>query len=519
MSDGRSFGELFANPLVRHSVELAGTLWGVTPCVVDTQLRAHFPVVAPEPLSLLYKGLLNHKAHRPEFELHFSPLLVASADWSGPRWSTPIEGIRSLATPVGSTSGIPFLLCVPFVLNAEDEDAERKALEKIVKDLKVPQLRTALEFVPVLNSEQRRKVQTHMSTLGREMDLALTRRTRRTEDLPAAFQHQGGQSGLLGISNVANSLRHTAKRLATESVPILIQGPLGTGKRTLARAVHNFGLQRSRPFLVLDCQTTPVAQLISTFIGNADKPEESLQLQRVASQGTVVFHEVSFLPPHLQYHLLSVCDNLDSKGDVPFRILATTTYSIQGLQSAGTLRPELLNLFATNVVNIPPLTSRKEDIPEIASDMLRRLWSLDPEYPQQMTKEVLKALQTYEWPGNLWELKGEIRYIASKARGRKEAVLQDLSSGIGSDSRQAVPDTSADMDAQGLTLPEAVENLEKSLLTKALATTKWNKSQTAKLLGVSRRNLIRKITRYKLDRRKRLGMADLHQPAFDIDDD
>ena len=506
MSDARNFGELFANPLVRHSVELAGTLWGLSPCIVDSQLRAHFPVVAPEPISYLYKGLLSHKQLRPEFELHFSPLLVASADWSGPRWSTPIDGVRTLATPVGSTSGVPFLLCVPFVLQSENENAERKALGRAIKDLKVPQLKTALEFVPVLSPEQRHKVQTHMSTLGREMDLLLTRRTRRSDDT-RAVREGPARAGVLGASELASSLRHTAKRLATENFPVLLQGPLGSGKRKLAQAVHNLGPQRSQPFLLLDCQTMPVAELTAAFLGDKGSGRAELNLEGIAAQGTVVFHEVSFLPPHLQYHLLKYCDELDSKGTMPFRILATTSYSVDALLHLGTLRPELLNLLSAKVVSIPPLTARKGDIPEIAADMLHRLWSIDPENPQKMHPDVVKALQTYEWPGNLWELKAEIRHLASSGRGRNEAGMQDLSNRIIADTRQALPESIRDSDTQGLTLPEAVENLEKSLLTKALSATKWNKSQTARILGVSRRNLIRKITRYQLDRRKRLAVT------------
>ena len=119
MSTAIEFGEVFANPLVRHSMELASSVWGATVCVIDKDLTAHFPTTAPRLLRGLLEALLRHPPHREELVQTYSPLLVFSPDWTGPRWYEPFPGVRQLLAPAGAGCARPFLLCIPFVHQAE----------------------------------------------------------------------------------------------------------------------------------------------------------------------------------------------------------------------------------------------------------------------------------------------------------------------------------------------------------------------------------------------------------------
>lgn len=497
MNERREFGELFAGPLVRHSLELASTLWGVTVCVLDNGYRAHFPAIAPPAVVELTNALLTYRKTRAEIELHLSTLFVASPDWIGPRWFQPLDGVRLLVTPVGSATGTTFLLCVPLVLYAESEAAEHGALADLSAQLRGLTVPNGADQVPALSTLERRKLQTHMSTLGREMDLLISRVTRRAGDL---VRKPDSYPGLIGNSQATQDLKNSLKVLAGDDTPLLLTGELGAGKRTICHSLHALSNRKSAPYLVIDCESTPPSALMTTLLGRGWRYGTIPELEKVAGAGTVVFLEVGYLPPVFQHLLLNYYDAWDGPNLPAFRMIATSTLSPEGLSRLCTLKPELVALLRANVLQVPALRRRKDDLPAIAQDMLLRLRAVASDYPMEFSNDVLRVFQSYDWPGNLWELKGEIRYSAGSARGRQQIQVQNLSQRIIAHTTQKREEPEAE---QWVLLPEAVENLERSMLMEALNATRWNRSRTARLLGISRRNLIRKITRYQLDRRKK----------------
>ena len=502
MTESRDFGELFVHSLVRHSTELASTLWGATICIIDRDLKAHFPVVAPPPVVELLTSCLAHKKLRQDFDLHFAPLFTSSPDWTGPRWHNPTGGFRQLVTPIGAASGPTKLLCVPFVYYKETEEKDQQALAGIEASLKNPMARGCSDQVPVLSAVERRKLQTHMSTLGREMDMLLSRVTRRAGDVP---RKSDSYPGLVGTSRQMEDLKRRLKVLASDDSPLLIWGEVGSGRRTVARTLHILGNRSKHPLVAIDCQATPYSELVSSLLGRKWRYGDRPELEKMVGEGTVVFHEVDLMPQILQQFFLQYCDGWDTAGTRGPRLVATSSRSIEALEKMGSLRPELLALLRANALYIPPVRKRKEDIPALAADMLLRFRALSSDYPHEFSKDVLRVLQGYEWPGNLWEMKGELRHMATNARGRREIGTQDLSQRIGAHAGAgAEKEVPSD---QGVTLPDAVEALERGMLMDALSATRWNRSRTAKVLGVSRRNLIRKIERYQLDRRKREAAA------------
>jgi DNA-binding NtrC family response regulator len=460
-------------------------------------------MTAPPPVAALLRSLLEGKTYRKEFELLLMPLLSGSPDWGGARWFQPCEGVRCLVVASGGTSGTPFLVCVPLVHQEETEDTDRSRLLALLRTLKNPEAKSVVDFAPILSHVMRRKLQTHLISLAKEMDLAFSKRTRRSGDTPrlagTAF------SGLVGDSPAADELRQRVKALATTELPVLLSGEVGTGRRTAARAIHVFGPRRAHPWVVVDCQTTPPSQIVASCLGERWRLGQVSEIEKISAGGTVLFHEITYLPALVQQFLLYYLDTWVTRAAPPFRLLATTSLPATALDANGALRPELVSLLRSNSIRLLPLRERKMDVPPLVSDMLLQIRSQEPDLPAEVRRDVVKALQACEWPGNMWELKGEVRHMASAARGRPEITLQDVSARILATLRRPEP-SSAQMPERALSLPEAVENLERSLLSETLMATKWNRSRTAKVLGISRRNLIRKISAYKLDRRKRTEM-------------
>ena len=518
MNETKDYGELFANPLVRHSFELATTLWGVATCVIDRDLEVYFPAVTPLAISELFRELLARKRIRKEFELHLSPLFVSTPDWTGPRWFQPVGGVWQLVTPVGAAGGSTALLCVPFALKSEAEAVELRALETLIDSLKVPLLKGAGDQIPVLEATARRKLQTHMSTLGRELDQLITRSTRRAGDAPRRPELV---RSLLSAGASVEALKLDVRLLVQDDVPLLIVGEIGTGKRTLARAAHRLGPRRAAPLFEMDCEATPAEEMHRLLLGAEWSYGEIPEVSKIVGQGTLLLHEVQYLPRRLQQYLLALYEEWEgSSTNSRFRIVATSSFPFDALERLGTVRLELLELMRSQLVEVPALRRRKDDIPLLASDMLLRLRAKGGSCPGGFGKDAFKALQAHAWPGNMWELQTEVRCAAQRAAGKSEVTIDDLSKrvvAIGSG------DDAAGDEAPYVTLPEAVETLERSMLMEALAATRWNRSRTAKILGISRRNLIRKISRFQLDRRKRTALeaaaeADADAPEVDAEE-
>ncbi len=500
MTERRELGEFFANPLVRHSMELAFTLWGVTVGFIDRELNCVFPAAAPESVAALSRALLASRKYRRDVEAHLQPMFVSSPDWTGPRWFNPVPGVRQLVVPVGMRTGAGVLMCVPFVYDEETEEADHQALLAVERSVR-PETTGGPEVIPSLGAPLRRKLQTHLSTLSREVDVLFGKQLRRSGDRKSTADDV---RGLVGDSAVVNDLRQRVRSLAVEDFPVFIVGELGSGRQTAARAMHGLGGRRNQPFAVVNCHSTPYSDLANLVLGRSWRFGEPTDLEKAAAGGTVYFDGVEALPSLLQYVFVRLCDGRGEGGLAPPRVLAGSALPVEALEKMGTLRPEVLSFLRGEVLSIPPLRRRKEDVPSLVADMLLQLRGQFPDFPSDVNRDVLRLLQSHDWPGNLWELKGEVRAMATSARGRREVGMQDVARRLAAAPRGgAAPAEGASPRAErAVSLPDALEALERTMLLDALGATRWNRSRTAKLLGVSRRNLIRKIERYQLDRRK-----------------
>ncbi len=282
---------------------------------------------------------------------------------------------------------------------------------------------------------------------------------------------------------------------------VVIYGESGTGKELVARAIHETSNPSSSPFVTVNCAAIPENLLESEFFGHkkgaftgafADK-EGYLDL---ADGGTLFLDEVGELSVTLQAKLLRA---VEGGGYAPvggsrtktsaFRIVAATNRDLMELVKQGRMRDDFFYRIHIIPIHLPPLRSRKDDIPLLVEHFLR-VYAGEKEVPT-IPGQVLEALVNYEWPGNVRELQNAIqRYVAV---GRLEIPYL----------RHATPDppeaefeNAKSASDQAASLKSDIERLERASLKAALQRSGGNKTKAAEALGISRKTLFRKLKRY-----------------------
>ena len=312
---------------------------------------------------------------------------------------------------------------------------------------------------------------------------------------------------IIGRSPAMLELFALIDRLAvSDSTSVLIQGENGTGKELVAHAIHRSSPRRERRFVVTNCSAFNDNLLDSELFGHArgaftgasaDKPG----LFEAADLGTFFLDEIGDMSPALQAKVLRVLQDgtFNRVGDpeprqVDVRIIAATNRDLAAMVTTGEFREDLY--YRINVVNlvVPPLRERRDDIPALIQAFLERhgrqhggggTKSLSPACARRMLE--------YPWPGNVRELENEVERLVVLAGEASEIDLELLTPRIRDAALRAAP-TNPD------SLPEAVEALEREMIAAALQKYRGNKSRAATALQVSRRNLIRLVQKYDLDR-------------------
>ncbi|MBH23588.1 MAG: hypothetical protein CMH57_03795 [Myxococcales bacterium] len=298
------------------------------------------------------------------------------------------------------------------------------------------------------------------------------------------------------------------KVVASDST-VLIQGENGTGKELIARAVHFNSRRASGAVVAQNCSALNDNLLDSELFGHkrgsfTGAVVDKQGLFDLANGGTFFLDEVGDMTPSLQVKLLRVLQEgtFVPVGDtvtrhVDVRVIAATNRDLRAMVKEGSFREDLY--YRLNVINlvVPPLRERRRDIPLLVEHFLgRAARDVARGAPvKRLTEEALRRMLAYRWPGNIRELENEVERLVVLS-GREEAIGAELLSprirgeaGGGGD----VPRV-AESDLQS-----ALETLERRMLLEGLRRTGWNKSQTARDLGISRRNLIRKVDRYDLE--------------------
>lgn len=309
-----------------------------------------------------------------------------------------------------------------------------------------------------------------------------------------------GFGNIIGRAPEMDKLYRIISKAAHSLHPVLIIGESGTGKEMVARAIHFAGPFREKPFIPVDCGSL-VPTLIESelfgyvkgaFTGAAQSKEGLLA---IAAGGTVFLDEVAELPVDLQAKMLRVLQEKEirpvgSTKIVPInvRILAATNRDLQQAVVDGSFRRDLY--FRLNVlsVHIPPLRERRQDIPLLATAFLDRL-SQENGCGYALTDDAMKALLAYDWPGNVRELENCLQRCCALNSGRA-IERQDLPTSItGSPAK-----LTSNLAIEKKILP--LDDLERHAIQTAIASLNGDKLMAAKLLGIGKTTLYRKLKEY-----------------------
>ncbi len=326
---------------------------------------------------------------------------------------------------------------------------------------------------------------------------------------------------LLGESPRMQQLRQTIGRVARSQAPVYITGESGVGKELVARLIHEQGSRAAGAFVPVNCGAIPSELMESELFGHkkgsftgahADKEG----LFQAAQGGTLFLDEVAELPLPMQVKLLRVIQEktvrpVGAPAELPVdvRILSATHKNLAKLVEDGKFRHDLYYRINVIELQVPPLRQRREDIAPIAATILQRLAAGQPDAPK-LSEEAEAALSAYPFPGNVRELENILERAVALCEGQNIEVadlyLPQVDSLIGQEADvplKAVLAAPAQAAAglagiDGTALPEAIEQMERETIQKALEANRYNKTKTAAQLGITFRAL-----RYKL---KKLGM-------------
>jgi two-component system, NtrC family, response regulator PilR len=320
---------------------------------------------------------------------------------------------------------------------------------------------------------------------------------------------------LLGDSPRMQQLRQTIARVARSQAPVYISGESGVGKELVARLIHEQGSRAAGAFVPVNCGAIPSELMESELFGHRKGSFTGAHVDKdglfqAAQGGTLFLDEVAELPLQMQVKLLRVIQEktvrpIGAPAELPVdvRILSATHKNLSRLVDEGKFRHDLYYRINVIELQVPPLRQRRDDIPVIAAAILARLAGAQGQPAPQLTEEAEAALSAYPFPGNVRELENILERAVALSDGTRidvaDLYLPQVDSLIGHEADVPLARAGAGAHAaDGTALPEAIEQMERETIQKALEANRYNKTRTAAALGITFRAL-----RYKL---KKLGM-------------
>jgi DNA-binding NtrC family response regulator len=348
------------------------------------------------------------------------------------------------------------------------------AADYVTKPFHIPELRTKLDRV--------------VRSLELDQENRLLREQLRTRP---------GFGGLIGLSPKMQRVYRLIEKVSQHNYPVLVLGESGTGKELVARSIHFSGPRRSKPIVPVDCSALVPTLIESELFGYVKGAftgaiHTRQGLMEVANSGTLFLDEIGDLPVDLQAKILRALQEKEirpvgSTDRVPLtvRIIAATNRDLDAAVRQGNFRQDLY--FRLNVVQIklPPLRDRKGDIPLLVNSFLEKFSGPESE-PRRVSEDVMARLMAYDWPGNVRELENAVERAVALGSG---PILHvgDLPTNLQHSNGERL------LHGDEL-LP--LEELERRAILRALREARGDKLAAARLLGIGKTTLYRKLKQY-----------------------
>ncbi len=318
-----------------------------------------------------------------------------------------------------------------------------------------------------------------------------------------------------GRSPAMNDLYRSLAALLATDLPVLIEGETGVGKELVARTLHLSSCRRSRPFVAVNCAAIPADPLEAEMFGIGDGVATGGRKRhgrfRAAAGGTLFLDELGEMPLELQAKLLRALQEKEIQpvGGVAIPvdawILAASNVDLLEKANAGRFRRDLYYRVAGSVLRVPPLRARVDDLPVLIESFLRRFAADSGKVVHGVTAKALSVLERHSWPGNVRELEHEVRRLAhlcADGQAIDSTMLAERLLHPVAPRARHLAGAGGPAAAEGsLRLEDHVQEAERRAILQAFESAGGSQRQTARLLGISRNTLIRKIRRLGIETR------------------
>jgi two-component system nitrogen regulation response regulator NtrX len=309
---------------------------------------------------------------------------------------------------------------------------------------------------------------------------------------------------LVGRSPCMNQLRQTIERAAKANSRIMIVGPSGSGKELAARTLHNQSSRAEGPFVVINAAAITPERMESELFGieqiDGQQPRKAGALEE-AHGGTLFIDEIGDMPRETQNKIMRVLVDQTfqrfggtTKIKVDVRIISSTARNLEEEIAAGRFREDLYHRLSVVPIRVPPLSERREDIPELIEFFMDHISAASGLPKRKIGDDAMAVLQSHVWPGNVRQLRNNVERVMILAGGGPEVIItadmlpQDVGSMV-----PAMPSGVNGEHIMGLPLREAREVFERDYLIAQISRFSNNISRTAEFVGMERSALHRKL--------------------------
>jgi two-component system, NtrC family, response regulator AtoC len=430
-----------------------------------------------------------------KFDIYLAPDVAAAMNVLE---TQPVDVLLTDLRLMGGTEGLDLLVraqsishppvCVLMTAYGSEKVAvqamKRGAYDYITKPLDLEKLEVVLNRA--LHS---RKVETENRQLREELD------------------RKFGLEKLIGNSPAMVAIYDRIRQVAPTRATVLIEGESGTGKELVAQSLHMLSPRKSARFVAVHCAALSPQLLESELFGHEKGAFTGATERRAgrfeeANHGTLFLDEIGEIDASIQVKLLRalgeqaiqrVGSNQTLKVDV--RVVAATNRNLEALVREGKFREDLFYRLDVVPIHLPPLRERREDIPLLAQAFLQEFARENQKKITGFSTDAQEALQRYEWPGNVRELRAALEHAVALCRGERVGV-RDLPARI---SGQAKPGAGASPAMSSHPADLNLEKMEQNFIREALRLTSGNVTEAARILGISRRTLHRKLHLFQIE--------------------